>query len=331
VTTFGRSACLIALAVLFVSAKTDNPDAPTVQRYFGEPLPKLNRLETSAFERGARFFAMGWGDFADGVANAPSCTSCHSVPTPGGSGMSERALVAVDSSALPGTRGEVVQRTTPSHSDGEVRRTPALFGIGYLERILPTENAGPFRFGAHSKQSSLFTFVSIAFANELGISTPSHCSRKSIDSKYPTNCKARVSQQQINDIVTYIRLFAPPARPSRPNPIAISNMNNSGCNDCHLSKLAVNRVSQNGKLVQYVYPYSDLRTHDIKTSSRGAIRTTPLWGLNSYGPPYLHNGTADSIEDAILSHHGDAEYSRTRFLGLKPSERAGLLDYLRSF
>jgi CxxC motif-containing protein (DUF1111 family) len=80
-----------------------------------------------------------------------------------------------------------------------------------------------------------------------------------------------------------------------------------------------------------IQPFSDLKSHDLGTSARGPIRTTPLWGLNSYGPPYLHDGSAQSIEDAVMAHHGEAEASLREFKALSGQDRALMLDYLRSF
>jgi CxxC motif-containing protein (DUF1111 family) len=305
--------------------------APTVRRYFGEPLPGMSPIQAASFDRGARLFAKDWGGVADGVADAPSCVSCHSVPTPAGSGMSERALVTVDSSAIPGDRREIVQRDDPGHMVGELRRTPALFGIGLLVSVASSQNVGPFRLGAHNRQASLRGFVSSAFATELGVSTPDECSRLSVQTPYPKRCNSRVTNTDVDDVVAYITFLAPPAPPSRQRAETVGLFRSLGCSACHVETLTLGPQAPL-KLSGYtIFPYSDLRAHDIGTSSRGPIRTTPLWGLNSYGPPYLHDASAGDIESAILAHKVEAEQSRTQFSNLSGAKRAELIDYLRSF
>ncbi len=58
-------------------------------------------------------------------------------------------------------------------------------------------------------------------------------------------------------------------------------------------------------------------------------RTPPLWGLGDSGP-YLHDGRAATVEEAILAHGGEATDSLARYQSLLPEERANLLAFLHS-
>ena len=58
-------------------------------------------------------------------------------------------------------------------------------------------------------------------------------------------------------------------------------------------------------------------------------RTPPLWGIADTAP-YLHDGRAETLEEAILWHGGEAQESRERFARLKPSEKQQLLAFLSS-
>jgi len=58
-------------------------------------------------------------------------------------------------------------------------------------------------------------------------------------------------------------------------------------------------------------------------------RTPPLWGVADTAP-YLHDGRAETLEDAILWHGGEARQSRDLFASLKPSEKERLLAFLSS-
>lgn len=103
------------------------------------------------------------------------------------------------------------------------------------------------------------------------------------------------------------------------------------CGDCHAPRLAGPR----GPLPLY----SDLLLHDMGPDLADGIRagdatgaefrTQPLWGIHSVGP-YLHDGRAGTLEDAILAHGGEAEASRDAYAALTADQRAELLEFLSS-
>jgi CxxC motif-containing protein (DUF1111 family) len=87
--------------------------------------------------------------------------------------------------------------------------------------------------------------------------------------------------------------------------------------------------------------FSDLRRHDLgpalaapgpHPSPGGPIApreclTRPLWDLADTAP-YLHDGRAATIADAILAHAGEADAARTAYQALAVDDRAALLIYL---
>jgi CxxC motif-containing protein (DUF1111 family) len=58
-------------------------------------------------------------------------------------------------------------------------------------------------------------------------------------------------------------------------------------------------------------------------------RTPPLWGFRDSGP-YLHDGRAQTLEEAVALHGGEAVASATRFFRLSSSERLEVQAFLRS-
>jgi CxxC motif-containing protein (DUF1111 family) len=58
-------------------------------------------------------------------------------------------------------------------------------------------------------------------------------------------------------------------------------------------------------------------------------RTPPLWGLRD-SAPYLHDGRAQNIEQAIALHGGEAKISAQRFEGLARAKQLQLALFLRS-
>ncbi len=85
--------------------------------------------------------------------------------------------------------------------------------------------------------------------------------------------------------------------------------------------------------------YSDLKRHamgDALAESRedagvpaDVFLTPPLWGI-ARSRPYLHDGRAPTLEDAILLHGGEALASRDAFASLEEVDRAPLRVFLTS-
>jgi hypothetical protein len=86
--------------------------------------------------------------------------------------------------------------------------------------------------------------------------------------------------------------------------------------------------------------FSDLRRHHMGEELResrddpsgvaaAVFLTRPLWGL-AESPPYLHDGRAQTIPEAILAHGGEAQASRDAFAALDSSDRADLHVFLLS-
>ena len=84
--------------------------------------------------------------------------------------------------------------------------------------------------------------------------------------------------------------------------------------------------------------FSDLLLHDMGSALADGIaqgfatgadfRTPPLWGVRD-SAPYLHDGRAATLEDAIALHGGEGEVARQRFLALPADREAALLAFLR--
>ncbi|MEP7123982.1 MAG: di-heme oxidoredictase family protein [Byssovorax sp.] len=86
--------------------------------------------------------------------------------------------------------------------------------------------------------------------------------------------------------------------------------------------------------------FSDFKRHDLGPGladphdeehklPRSVFLTRPLWGL-AETPPYLHDGRAPTIPDAILAHGGDAQPERDAFAALPPDDQADLHLFLLS-
>jgi CxxC motif-containing protein (DUF1111 family) len=88
-----------------------------------------------------------------------------------------------------------------------------------------------------------------------------------------------------------------------------------------------------------VFLFSDLRRHDIgkdlaePRSDRGVagsvFLTRPLWGVGR-SAPYLHDGRAPMLEQAILAHGGEARAARDAYAALEDPERGSVRVFLSS-
>jgi CxxC motif-containing protein (DUF1111 family) len=87
-----------------------------------------------------------------------------------------------------------------------------------------------------------------------------------------------------------------------------------------------------------VTAYTDLLLHDMgsamadictQLASPSEFRTQPLMGLRLQ-PRFLHDGRAETVEQAIEDHGGEAARARDGFLGLPEAERAALVAFLKS-
>jgi CxxC motif-containing protein (DUF1111 family) len=64
-------------------------------------------------------------------------------------------------------------------------------------------------------------------------------------------------------------------------------------------------------------------------ASRFEWRTPPLWGFRDSGP-YLHDGRAATLDQAVALHEGEAARITRAFFGLTPKERSQVEAFLKS-
>ena len=64
-------------------------------------------------------------------------------------------------------------------------------------------------------------------------------------------------------------------------------------------------------------------------ASRREWRTPPLWGFRDSGP-YLHDGRAETLEQAVAMHGGQSAAAAMKFFELAPRERLAVEAFLKS-
>jgi hypothetical protein len=65
----------------------------------------------------------------------------------------------------------------------------------------------------------------------------------------------------------------------------------------------------------------------VPTNLEQEWRTPPLWGVHD-SPPYLHDGRAETLVEAIALHGGEAADCTARYFDLPAGEQLALIEYL---
>lgn len=255
--------------------------------------------------------------------------------------------------------GDGQQRAQPETRVYESRQTPHLFGLGLIDAIPESTllaNADPEdadgdgisgrpsftddgrigRFGWKGSVPSIREFVRDAVAMELGMTLPFEeeltFGRVQDNDSIPD---PEVELDFARDLEFYLRTLGPPPR-TEPTDAAAATRGETvfgeiGCTSCHIPEL----VGDAGP----ARLYSDLLLHEVlppdatgieeASATMREFRTSPLWGVSQTGP-YLHNGRAETLEEAVVGHDGEARATREAFAALPEADRAALIAFLET-
>lgn len=279
-----------------------------------------------------------------------SCAACHAQGGVGGAGASH-ADVRLFIPSGQRAQVEVLHRYGAVSSEAATarRNTTALFGAGLLDAlpeevllaaardgspdfpeitgraaVLRDQQVG--RFGWKADTASLEDFVVRACAVELGLEswrTTTWLGHEDLGLVDVTALTAFVA-----DLPRPIEVDVPGAERGR---LVFRDV---GCAACHVERLgAVDGV------------FGDLLLHDLGSdlADRGGgyygaeigvaraaeWRTPPLWGLRD-SAPYLHDGRATTLGEAIEAHGGEASRVVDGYLALTSEDAAALSAFLLS-
>jgi CxxC motif-containing protein (DUF1111 family) len=215
------------------------------------------------------------------------------------------------------------------------------------------------RFGWKGQVATLDDFVRAACANELGLELPGRHQASLTPAKEfdPKALKPDMEERDVRLLVGFVRALP---RPGFRVPVKVATLgigphgidpargraafDRIGCAACHTPKLG-----------EVDGLYSDLLLHDLGArlvdagtyygdsspsssppgvlasgpATAGEWRTPPLWGVAS-SAPYLHDGRAATLSDAIGLHGGEAEATARRYAALSRAEQQSLLAFLHS-
>ena len=214
-------------------------------------------------------------------------------------------------------------------------------------------SGGRGRFGWKSQSATLLAFNEGACGAELGLRTanvtPSErltSQGRKADSSETTYARAPAVDMTGDDVeamTVYIEALPQPrkiVRPGHESEFATGKylFQKTGCAVCHVpdvgsvtglySDLLLHEVGSSGSISYYNTNGPTNPDFDIVRATE--FRTPPLWGVADSGP-YLHDGSAATLDIAIRRHLGQALQSRDAYVNqISKAERAALLEFLGS-
>ncbi len=215
----------------------------------------------------------------------------------------------------------------------------------------------PGRFGLKANQPSLRVQIAAALAGDMGLSSPVFPEQPC--TKAQARCSAAPNGNdadgfEVPDDLLQLMTFSVmsagvPERRKPDNPMVLRGQTlfeDSGCAACHTPHFVTARDPAFPHLSsQDIWPYTDLLLHDMGAdladgredfgASASEWRTPPLWGAGLARAMhervgFLHDGRAQSIEEAIVWHDGEARSSRDHFAALPAEDRRALVAFVRS-
>lgn len=215
-------------------------------------------------------------------------------------------------------------------------------------RALRTTRERLGRFGWKAQTASLADFVQAACANELGLGNPGQAQPQPLGRPEYRAPGLDLTEEQCRQLTSYIQALPRPVERLPDDPQghhrAVSGkaiFAKIGCADCHTpdlgsiaglySDLLLHRM---GAELQGGGSYNDppIEVPDFDPGSGpqpSEWRTPPLWGVAS-SAPYLHDGRAPTLEDAILRHGGQGAGAAHRFRSAPAEERLQLVAFLKT-
>ena len=207
------------------------------------------------------------------------------------------------------------------------------------------------RFGWKAQQATLLAFGAEAYRDEMGITNDlfpeepcpgGDCRKIAFFNPVPGLQDARdlnTGLRGIDNFESFMKLLGPPPRAEITEETLIGErvFRVIGCEACHTPALITGESTIKALSSKRFFPYSDFLLHDIGTGDgigQGdarpeEVRTPPLWGVRIRAP-YLHDGRAATLRQAIELHSAESANSRHQFENLGQDEQAALLAFLRS-
>ena len=331
----------------------------------GGPVENLTEQEQEEFAWGAYLFdtSITAKEGLGAHFNADSCRACHQDPVLGGAGGLDVNVLRVGYRDEDGVYSDVSYKilsrtaqwdTHPLELDMtanviEGRNPPSILGLGIVDalssedilafsdpedmdgdgisgrpNILPDGRLG--RFGWKANIPTLQDFVADAMLNEMGMTVHPSLSGFTVANDQDSCPDPELENSEFQSLLFYLQHLSPPIPQLGSEEEGRQIFIDVGCHDCHRMELP---------------GYSDYLLHDVAPNPLVLVeqdpgvdpseyRTAPLWGIVDTGP-YLHDGSASTIEKSIeQGHFGEATRSRNLYFELSEVDKELLLKFINS-
>ncbi len=232
-------------------------------------------------------------------------------------------------------------------------------------RVARLKDGSAGRFGWKSQKSRLSSFVMTACAVEVGLNVPDHPQAGHPQKADYMPAGLDLNQAQCDALIDYIsELPAPVQRPfgDEVDKGYISGGHalfaKVGCADCHVENVGevagifgdlllhdmggelgdtgsydvfIPNSTPEGEVIQLTRqsgPASRI-PKKVTGATRQEWRTPPLWGVRD-SAPYLHDGRAETLAQAVAMHGGESAGSTQKFFALSDAERFQVISFLKS-
>jgi CxxC motif-containing protein (DUF1111 family) len=238
------------------------------------------------------------------------------------------------------------ERTILTRADQKDCNADGISGRPSYVKDLETGDLRIGRFGWKAEKVSVRHQAAEAAFHDMGVGT----------SIFPDGGKAELAEEDLNRLVTYMRLVSVPGQRNYGDATVAQGeqiFKTIGCSNCHVTDVVTGANHPFVELRnQDIKPYSDLLLHDMGPDladdsavapsedpsappSASEWRTPPLWGTGllatiSTHTGLLHDGRAASVLEAVLWHGGEAEATRDRVTKLSAADREALLAFVQS-
>ena len=204
---------------------------------------------------------------------------------------------------------------------------------------------GVGKFGWKGQFARLDEFVAAACANELGLGTPMTEQAKPITAPGYSPAAPDLDKKQFRSLVAFVKTLPKPVEVSGDSAAAHGKnlFRSIGCAVCHVPDMGgVKGIYSDFLLYTLEDPtppggggdYSSGPPPQLQLPERpdsepkpNEWKTPPLWGVAD-SAPYMHDGSAATLRDAILKHRGDAKSVTEKFKALSPADQTAVISFL---
>lgn len=280
------------------------------------------------------FRDLGYGAFSTGIMYSPRLA--QQMP---GLGLLEAI-----------TEADILALADPSDANGDGISGRPNYVWNYKTR---TTDLG--RFGWKANQPTLLQQVAGAAIGDMGLTTtlfPDENLTGQQVTDYGSWTNGGNPELQVNDfdqLVFYCQTLAVPARRNWSDAEVLRGKElfvQAKCASCHNPTFVTGTHNVVALSNQKIRPYTDMLLHDMGSglgdgrpdylATGNEWRTPPLWGLgliqtvNNNGRFLMHDGRARTLEEAILWHGGEGQFSKNAFVKMNSADRAALIKFLNS-